>query len=60
MGLETNTLWRWRNDDGGWTLLETAFTSYFLRNVSWVIGKSFLTVSTFVWKELVHSLARHF
>ena len=47
---------RWRNNGGTWTLLETAFTSYFLRKISWVIGKSFLAVSTFVYKELAHSL----
>jgi len=29
-----------RNNGGTWTLLETAFTSYSLRNVSWVTGKS--------------------
>jgi len=40
--------WRWRNNVGAWTLLETAFTSYVLRKVSWVIGKSSLAVSTFV------------
>jgi len=34
--------WRYPN------LLETAFTYYFLRKVSWVIGKSFLAVSIFV------------
>jgi len=39
---------------------ETAFTSYFLRKVSLVMGISFISVSTFVWKELVHSLAEHF
>jgi len=27
-------LWRWRNNSGTWTLQETAFTLYFLRNVS--------------------------
>jgi len=52
-------LWRWRNNGGTRTLLETAFTCYFLRKVSWVIGKSFLAVFTFVWKVLVHSLAEH-
>jgi len=26
-------LWRWRNNGGTWNLLETAFTSYFLRKV---------------------------
>ena len=31
-----------------------------MRKVSWVIGKSLLAVSAFVWKELVHSLAEHF
>jgi len=41
-------LWRWCNNGCTWTLLETAFTSYFLRKVTWVIGKSFLSVSTFV------------
>jgi len=30
-------LWRWRNNGGTCTLLEAAFTSYFLRTVSWVI-----------------------
>jgi len=39
---------RWRNNGGTVTFLETAFTSYFLWKVSWDIGKSFLTVSTFV------------
>ena len=29
-------------------LTKTAFTSCFLRKVSWIIGKSFLTVSTFI------------
>jgi len=33
---------------GTWTLQETTFTFYFLRSVSWVIGKSFLVPSTFV------------
>ena len=28
-------LWRWRNNGGTWTLLETAFTSYFLSKVSY-------------------------
>ena len=42
------TLWRWRNNDGTGTLPETAFTSYFLRKVSWVIGESSLAFSTFV------------
>ena len=51
-------LWDWRNIGGTWTLLETAFTSYFLRKVSRAI--SFLAVSTFVQKELVHPLAEHF
>jgi len=32
----------------------------FLRKVSWVVGKSFLGVSTFGWKELVHWLAERF
>jgi len=41
-------LWRWRNNGSIWTLLESAFTSHFLRMVSWVIGTSFLCVSTFV------------
>ena len=47
------------------------FLLYFLRKMSWVTGKSFLTVptfvcksflavSTFVWKELIHSLVVHF
>jgi len=41
---------RWRNNDGTWTLLETAFTSYFLRKVSWfLLGKSYLAIFTFVW-----------
>ena len=31
-----------------------------LRKVSWVIGKSFLAVSTLVWNELVHLLAEDF
>ena len=44
------------NNGGTWALLETTFASYFLRK-AWVIGKSFLAVSTFVSKELVHSLA---
>ena len=35
-------LWRWRKNGGTWTLLETGFTSYFLRKIWWVIGKSFL------------------
>jgi len=29
-------LWRWRNNGCTWSLLETAFKSYFLRKVSWV------------------------
>jgi len=33
---------------GTWTLLETAFTSYFLGKVLWVTGKLFLAVSTFI------------
>jgi len=41
-------------------LIETAFTSYFLRKISSVIGKSFLAVSAFVKKGLVHSLAELF
>jgi len=44
-------LWCWRNNDGTcttWTLLETAFTSYFLRKVPWVTGKSCLAFPTFV------------
>jgi len=41
-------------------ILETAFTSCFLRKVSWVIGKSFQAVPTFFQKEVVHSLAVHF
>ena len=53
-------LWHWHNNGGTWTLLETGFTSYFLQNVSWLIGKSFLAGSTFVQKELVHSLAEQF
>jgi len=36
----------WRNNGRAWTLPETAFTSYFLRKVLWVIGKSFVAVST--------------
>jgi len=32
--------WRWRINGGIWTLLETVFTSYFLRKVSWVIGRA--------------------
>jgi len=39
---------RWRNNGGAWTLLETAFTSYFLRVVSWISGRSFLAISTYV------------
>jgi len=38
----------------------TALASCFLRKVSRVIGKSFLAISTFVLKEIVHSLAEHF
>jgi len=53
------TLWRWRSNGGTWTLLETAFTSCFMQKV-WVTGKSFLAISTFAWKELVHSLAKYF
>ena len=30
----------WRDNGGTWTLLETAFTSYFQRKVSWVIGRA--------------------
>jgi len=41
-------LWRWRNSGRTWTFLETAFTSYFLQKVSWVVGKSLLAISTFV------------
>jgi len=37
----------------------TVFTSYFLRKVSGVVGESFLAVTTFVQKELVHSLVEH-
>jgi len=29
-------IWRWRNNGGTWTLLETAFKYYFSRIVSWV------------------------
>jgi len=54
------TLWRWRNNGGTWTSLKTVFASYFLRKVSCVIGNSFLAVTTFVYKKLVHSLAEHF
>jgi len=46
-------LWRWRNNCGTWTLPETALTSYFLRKVSWVVGKSFLTFTAFILKERV-------
>ena len=42
-----------------YSLLETDITSYFPRKISWVIGKLFLAVSTFV-KEIDHSLAEHF
>jgi len=62
-GLKSNpraALWRWRNNGSVWTLLETAFTSYFLRKLSWVIGKLFLAAFTFVWTKLVHSLAERF
>ena len=52
-------LWCWRNNIGTWTLLETAFTPYFLQKVSWVIGKSFQVVCTFIWNERVHLLAKH-
>jgi len=41
-------LWRWRNNGGTWTFLETVFTSYILRKVSWVTGKSFPAMSTFL------------
>jgi len=41
-------------------ILETAFTSYFLRKVSWVIGKLFLAVCKFFQKKLVHSMSEHF
>jgi len=40
--------------------LETASTSHFLRKVSWIVVKSFLSVSTFAWKDLVHLLAGRF
>jgi len=52
-------LWRWRKKGGTWTLLETAFTSFFLWMVPWVIGNLSLARYTFVQKELVHSLAEH-
>ena len=54
-------LWRWRNKGGTWTLLETAFTSFFLWMVPWVwvIGNVTLARYTFVQNELVHSLAEH-
>jgi len=41
-------------------LLEIAFTSYFLRKVSCVIGKQFLALCTLFQKDLVHSMAEHF
>jgi len=44
-------LWCWHNGNTS-ILQETDFTSYFLQKVLWVIGKSFLAVSTFVKKEL--------
>ena len=52
-------LWRWRNKGGTWTLLETAFTSFFLWIVPWDIGNLSLARYTFVQNELVHSLAKH-
>jgi len=54
------TLWRRHNNGRTCTLLETVFASYFLRKKIMRMGNSFLAVSTFVWKELVHSLAEHF
>jgi len=44
----SNVLYCWHNNGGTWTLLETACTFYFLRKVSWVVRKSFLTLSMFV------------
>jgi len=41
--------WRYLN------LTRTAFTFYFSRNVSWVIGKSFLVASMFVLKNMFTS-----
>jgi len=35
-------LWCWNKNGGTWTLLETAFTSYFLRKIWQATGKSFL------------------
>jgi len=32
-------LWPWCNNCSTWTFLKTAFTSYFLREALWVIGK---------------------
>jgi len=43
-----NALWWWRNKSRTSTLQETAFMSYFLRKVWWVIDKPFLAVSTIV------------
>jgi len=31
-------LWHWRDSGGTWTLLEAAFTSYFLRKALFVTG----------------------
>ena len=41
-------------------LTRKSFASYILQKVSWVTGKSFISISKFVKKELVHSLAEHF
>jgi len=42
-------------------IIRNGFSSYFLRKVVWVIVSiPFLAVSTFVLKELVHSLAENF
>jgi len=41
-------------------IIETAFTSDFLQNVSWVIRKLFLAVCKFFQKKLVLWMAEHF